>query len=73
MVPHYTKDRCMLAHLRQFIHRHPNLTLVLALLILFGLAQLVLGTHPSPIETVDALEARLSAGQPVILELYSNL
>lgn len=63
----------MLARLRQFIRRHPNLAFALALLILFGLAQLVLGTHPSPIETVEALEARLSAGQPVIVELYSNL
>ncbi|NPV68568.1 MAG: hypothetical protein HPY64_15610 [Anaerolineae bacterium] len=63
----------MLARLRRFIHRHPNLAFLLALLILFGLAQLVLGTRPSPIETIDALEARISAGQPVIVELYSNL
>lgn len=73
MVLHYAKGRVMLACLRQFPRRHPNLAFLLAMLTLFGLVQLVLGTRPSPIETVEALEARLSAGQPVIVELYSNL
>jgi len=59
--------------LRHAIRRHPNLALLLALLALFGLAQLILGTRPTPVETVEALEARLAAGRPVIVEFYSNL
>ncbi len=63
----------MPAPLRQIIRRHPNLVFLLCLLTLFGLAQLTLGTRPSPIDSVEALDAKLTAGQPVIIELYTNL
>lgn len=63
----------MLTTLRQFARKHPDLTTILLLVALFGLAQLVLGTRPTPINTVDALTARLTDGQPTIIEFYSNL
>lgn len=63
----------MLTRIRQFIRKHPDLTTILILVALFGLAQLILGTRATPIDTVDALAARLTDGQPTIIEFYSNL
>ncbi len=63
----------MLTRLRQFIRSHPDLTLILVLVALFGLAQLMLGTQATPIETVEALSARLTDGRPTVIEFYSNL
>lgn len=63
----------MLTRPRHFIRRHPDLTLLLALVALFGLAQLVLGTQATPIESVEALTTRLTDGQPTLIEFYSNL
>jgi hypothetical protein len=63
----------MLNHIRGFNRQHPNLTMILALLALFALAQLVLGTRATPIGSHEALEARLADGRPTLIEFYSNL
>lgn len=63
----------MFTTLRTTVRKHPDLTLLILLLVLFGLAQLVLGTRATPIDTPEALAARLTDGQPTILEFYSNL
>ena len=63
----------MLDRLRAFPRRHPDLTILLVALLAFGLAQLLLGTHGSAVDTLDGLQARLSDGQPLVLEFYSNL
>ena len=63
----------MIAPVRQFIRKHPDLSMILVLLVLFGLAQLLLGTQATPITTVEALSERLTDGQPTVLEFYSNL
>ena len=63
----------MLTCLRAFPRRHPDLTLLILVLMGFGLAQLVLGTHATPIDTLEGLQARLTDGQPLVIEFYSNL
>ncbi len=63
----------MLTRLRSFPRMHPNLTLIMIVLLLFGLAQLILGTHPTPVESLEMLQARLTGGQPTVVEFYSNL
>lgn len=63
----------MLTAMRSAVRKHPDLTLLVLLLVLFGLAQLTLGTRATPIESPEALTARLTDGQPTILEFYSNL
>jgi hypothetical protein len=63
----------MLNRLRAFPRHHPDLTLIVLALLAFGLVQLLLGTHATPIDTFDGLLARLSAGEPLVIEFYSNL
>jgi hypothetical protein len=63
----------MWTRLRRSARAHPNLILILLVLLAFGLAQLFLGTHATPIDSLEALQARLADGQPSVVEFYSNL
>lgn len=63
----------MWTRLRRFARAHPNLTVILLVLLAFGLAQLFLGTRATPIDSLEALQARLADGQPSVVEFYSNL
>ncbi|GAB4575088.1 MAG: hypothetical protein Kow0077_24890 [Anaerolineae bacterium] len=63
----------MWSRVNAFRRRHPDLTLILVLLALLALVQLVLGTRATPIDSVEALNARLTDGRPAVLEFYSNL
>ncbi len=62
----------MLNTVRTFVRQHPDLILLLVLLAILGLAHLLLDTHPTPLESPEALQARLTDGQPVVVEFYSN-
>lgn len=63
----------IIQRIRRFTRERPNITFILAIAAIFGLAQLFLGTHSTPIDSPEALAAILTDGEPVILEFYSNL
>ena len=62
----------MINTVRTFVRRHPDLMLLIVFLALLGLAHLLLDTEPTPLESSAALQARLTDGQPVVVEFYSN-
>lgn len=63
----------MLTTIRTFTRKHPQITLMILLLVAFILAHLLLETRPTPLASVEELNARLTDGQPTIVEFYSNL
>lgn len=62
----------MINAVRAFVRRHPDLLLLLGFLALLGVAHLLLDTDPTPVESLAALQTRLTSGQPVVVEFYSN-
>ncbi len=63
----------MPATIRTFIRQHPHIALAILLLAAFILAHLLLETRPTPLASAEELNARLTDGQPTIVEFYSNL
>ena len=63
----------MMTRLKTFSRQHPNITTILIVLALFGLAQLILGTRATPLDSPQDLAALLTDGQPSVLAFYSNL
>ena len=63
----------MLNTIRAFPRNHPNLTLILAFVLLFVLAQIFLGTTATPLDSAQHFQAELTNGTPAIVEFYSNL
>ena len=59
--------------IRHFSKAHPNITLIVLFLLGIGLAQLVLGSRPTPLDSVADLNVLLTDGQPTVVEFYSNL
>ncbi|MFC1959945.1 hypothetical protein ACFLYO_04475 [Chloroflexota bacterium] len=59
--------------IRSISKSHPNITMIVALLMLFGFVQLVFGSRPTPLESTAELNAMLTDGQPTVVEFYSNL
>lgn len=59
--------------LKSIAQAHPNITTIVLLLALFGLAQLFLGSRPTPLDSTADLQAMLTDGQPSVVEFYSNL
>lgn len=63
----------MIQRIRAFNHNHPNITAILILLAVILLAQLLLGTRATPLDSPAELTTILTNGEPTVLEFYSNL
>lgn len=63
----------MFASAAVWVRRNWPLVLAGAALLIFAGVHIVWYTHPSDVESVEDLQARVNSGQPVIVEYYTNL
>ncbi len=63
----------MFTRIRRFPRKHPDITILIAVVVIFVLAQIFLGTRATPLESTEDFQARLVDGQPTMIEFYSNL
>ncbi len=61
------------ASIVSFFRHNWLLLIMLTVLIVFVGIHLVWYIHPSDVKSIDDLNARLTRGQPTIIEFYSNL
>ena len=61
------------ASIVSFFRHNWLLLIMLTVLIAFVGIHLVWYIHPSDVKSIDDLNARLTRGQPTIIEFYSNL
>ncbi len=59
----------LLSHLQH----HAISFVLLAGLVIFIAIHLIWYIHPSDVQSIDELHARLQGGQPTVVEFYSNL